>query len=144
MANWSEILAQLASTLEGDKLGLILRSPGGSPEAPEAIVLCMRSRFSDVRVVVPQLAMSAATMIACAADEVVFGKHSFLGPTDPPRLAFWLVCDARARRPTPCRLRRRSLSGMLGSAEGVPSQSGVGQHSEPHKGIDRRPERLVY
>lgn len=27
--------------------------------------------------------MSAACMIACAADEIVLGKHSFLGPTDP-------------------------------------------------------------
>jgi Serine dehydrogenase proteinase len=27
--------------------------------------------------------MSAATMMACAADEVVLGKHSFLGPIDP-------------------------------------------------------------
>jgi len=27
--------------------------------------------------------MSAATMIACAADELVLGKHSFMGPTDP-------------------------------------------------------------
>lgn len=31
----------------------------------------------------PNLAMSAATMIACAADEIVLGKHSFLGPIDP-------------------------------------------------------------
>src|SRR2546428_13939699 len=34
-------------------------------------------------VIIPQLAMSAATMIACAADEIVLGKHSFLGPIDP-------------------------------------------------------------
>jgi len=27
--------------------------------------------------------MSAATMIACAADEIIMGKHSALGPTDP-------------------------------------------------------------
>ncbi len=27
--------------------------------------------------------MSAATMIACAADQIVLGKHSSLGPTDP-------------------------------------------------------------
>ena len=27
--------------------------------------------------------MSAATMIACAADRIIMGKHSFLGPTDP-------------------------------------------------------------
>ena len=29
------------------------------------------------------MAMSAATIIACSADEVVLGKHSFLGPIDP-------------------------------------------------------------
>src|SRR2546428_10966572 len=34
-------------------------------------------------VIIPQLAMSAATMIACAADEIALGKHSFLGPIDP-------------------------------------------------------------
>ena len=33
--------------------------------------------------IIPHLAMSAATMIVCAADEVMMGKHSFLGPTDP-------------------------------------------------------------
>ena len=27
--------------------------------------------------------MSAGTMIACAGDKIVLGKHSFLGPTDP-------------------------------------------------------------
>ena len=69
--------------LSGEELDLILHSPGGSPEAAEAIVSYLRSRFSHIRVIVPQLAMSAATMIACAADEVALGKHSFLGPTDP-------------------------------------------------------------
>jgi ClpP class serine protease len=27
--------------------------------------------------------MSAATMVACAANQIVMGKHSFLGPIDP-------------------------------------------------------------
>ena len=66
-----------------DGLDLILHSPGGSPEAAEAIVSYLRSRFTNIRVIVPQLAMSAATMIACAANEIVLGKHSSLGPTDP-------------------------------------------------------------
>ena len=74
---------EVSHGLQGDALDLILHSPGGSPEAAEAIVLYLRSRFSHIRVIVPQLAMSAATMIACAADEIVLGKHSFLGPTDP-------------------------------------------------------------
>jgi hypothetical protein len=37
----------------------------------------------DVRVIVPQLAMSAGTMIACAAKTIVLGKQSSLGPIDP-------------------------------------------------------------
>jgi len=69
--------------LPGRKLDLILHSPGGSPQAAEAVVSYLRSRFSHIRVIVPHLAMSAATMIACAADVVVMGKHSFLGPIDP-------------------------------------------------------------
>lgn len=69
--------------LEGDELDLILHSPGGSPEAAEAIVSYLRSSFSHVRVIVPQLAMSAATMISCSSNDIVLGKHSFLGPIDP-------------------------------------------------------------
>ncbi len=67
----------------GSSLDLILHSPGGSPESAEAIVSYLRSRFSHIRVIVPNLAMSAATMIACSANIIVLGKHSFLGPTDP-------------------------------------------------------------
>lgn len=69
--------------LQGPDLDLILHSPGGSPEAAESIVSYLRSKFSSVRVIVPHLAMSAATMIACASDAIVMGKHSFLGPIDP-------------------------------------------------------------
>ena len=32
--------------------------------------------------------MSAATMISCAANEILMGKHSFLGPIDPQLLVF--------------------------------------------------------
>ncbi len=76
-------LMEVTAGLRGKALDLVLHSPGGSPEAAEAIVAYLRSRFSHIRVIVPQLAMSAATMVACAADSIVMGKHSFLGPTDP-------------------------------------------------------------
>ena len=69
--------------LSGPNLDLILHSPGGSLEAAEALVVYLRSKFQHIRVIVPQMAMSAATLIACAADVVVLGKHSFLGPIDP-------------------------------------------------------------
>lgn len=64
-------------------LDLIIHSPGGSGEAAEAILLYLRSKFDHIRVFVPHMAMSAATMLACGADEIVMGKHSFIGPIDP-------------------------------------------------------------
>ena len=69
--------------LKSRQLDLILHSPGGSLEAAEAIVNYLRSKFTDIRVIVPHLALSAAAMISCSANKVLMGKHSFLGPTDP-------------------------------------------------------------
>ena len=54
-------------------LDLIIHSPGGSGEAAEAILLYIRSNFRHIRVFVPHMAMSAATMLACGADEIVMG-----------------------------------------------------------------------
>ncbi len=65
-------------------LDLILHTPGGSPAAAEAIVNYLRTKFNmNIRVIIPQLAMSAGTMISCAAKEIVMGKQSSLGPIDP-------------------------------------------------------------
>ena len=65
-------------------LDLILHTPGGSPAAAEAIVSYLRSKFhNDIRVIVPQISMSAGTMIACAAKVIIMGKQSSLGPIDP-------------------------------------------------------------
>ena len=65
-------------------LDLILHTPGGSVTAAESIVDYLLKVFKgDIRVVVPQIAMSAGTMIACASREILMGKQSNLGPIDP-------------------------------------------------------------
>lgn len=65
-------------------LDLILHTPGGDTAATESIVDYLRKMFgTDIRVIVPQLAMSAGTMIACASKEIIMGKQSSLGPIDP-------------------------------------------------------------
>jgi len=69
--------------LKNNKLDIILHSPGGSLEAAEQIVNYLRNKYEHIRVIIPQNAMSAATMIACAADEIIMGKHSAIGPIDP-------------------------------------------------------------
>jgi hypothetical protein len=69
--------------LKGSELDLIVHSPGGAAEASEALVSYLRQKFDDIRVIIPHGAMSAATMLACAANRIVMGKQSFLGPIDP-------------------------------------------------------------
>jgi ATP-dependent protease ClpP protease subunit len=65
-------------------LDLVLHTPGGDLAAAESLVSYLRSMFgNDIRAIVPQLALSAGTMIACACREIVMGKHSSLGPIDP-------------------------------------------------------------
>ena len=64
-------------------LDLILHTPRGNPTATEGIVKYLHSKFNNIRVIIPQMAMSAGTMLACSASEIVMGKHSCLGPIDP-------------------------------------------------------------
>jgi ATP-dependent protease ClpP protease subunit len=65
-------------------LDLIIHTPGGETAATESIVDYLRKMFdTNIRAVVPQLALSAGTMIACACKSILMGKHSSLGPIDP-------------------------------------------------------------
>lgn len=65
-------------------LDLILHTPGGETAATESLVDYLHSIFgNDIRAIIPQLAMSAGTMIACSCKEIVMGLESSLGPIDP-------------------------------------------------------------
>src|SRR6266545_4330314 len=64
-------------------LDLILHTPGGEIAATESLVDYLHSMFEDIRAVVPQIAMSAGTMVALACNKIMMGKHSSLGPIDP-------------------------------------------------------------
>lgn len=65
-------------------LDLVLHTPGGGIAATEALVTYLLEMFSgDIEVLVPQIAMSAGTMIACSSRRIYLGKHSSLGPIDP-------------------------------------------------------------
>ena len=70
-------------------LDLILHTPGGDILATESIIDYLHRKFRDttglvdIRVIVPQLAMSAGTMIACSGKSILLGRQSSLGPIDP-------------------------------------------------------------
>lgn len=65
-------------------LDLILHTPGGDLAATEQIIKYLKSCFhGDIRAIIPQMAMSAGSMIAVSCKSVIMGKQSSLGPFDP-------------------------------------------------------------
>lgn len=70
------------SNLGGESLDLILETPGGSGEVAEDIVKLLRSKFSDISIIIPGWAKSAGTIIAMSCDEILMEPASALGPID--------------------------------------------------------------
>ena len=65
-------------------LDLLLHTPGGDLAATESLINYLRTIFSDnIRAIVPQISMSAGTIIALSCREIIMGKQSSLGPIDP-------------------------------------------------------------
>ena len=65
-------------------LDLVLHTPGGDMSATESIITYLRSMFdTDIRAIVPQMAMSGGTMISCSCKEIIMGEQSSIGPFDP-------------------------------------------------------------
>ena len=70
------------SNLEGDKIDIILETPGGYAEIVEDIIKHIRNRFSEVTMIVPGYAKSAGTIMVMAGDEILMEPASALGPID--------------------------------------------------------------
>lgn len=65
-------------------LDLIIHSPGGNIAATQSLVDYLHKMFgNNIRAIVPQIAMSAGTMLACSCKTILMGTHSNLGPIDP-------------------------------------------------------------
>ncbi len=65
-------------------LDLILHTPGGDGQATQSLVEYLRDMFgNDIRAIIPQISMSAGTMLAFSCNQIVMGKQSSLGPIDP-------------------------------------------------------------
>lgn len=103
--------------VNGQNLDVILHSPGGSPEATESLVQLLRSRFRNMRFLVPNIAKSAATMFVMSGNEIILGNDAELGPTDPQ-----IVIDGRLH-PAHAILRQFSNAKreLSGNSENLPA-----------------------
>jgi len=64
-------------------LFLFLNSPGGSAEAAEKMVEIVRHHYKEVSFVVPDVALSAGTILCMSGDQILMDYSSSLGPIDP-------------------------------------------------------------
>jgi hypothetical protein len=78
---FEDLLLSISGSEEGY---LIINSNGGDGNVAEKIITMCRQRFTkSFKVIVPNFAKSAATMIALGSDEVLMGYLAELGPIDP-------------------------------------------------------------
>jgi ClpP class serine protease len=83
-ADKNGFMATIHQLKREEGLDLLLHTPGGSMAATESLVDYLRLMFQgNIRAFIPQIAMSAGTMIACSCAEIYMGAHSSIGPIDP-------------------------------------------------------------
>jgi ClpP class serine protease len=70
------------SFANGTEIDLILETPGGFAEIVEELVRFIRSKYNKFGVIIPGRAQSAGTIFVMAADEILMGQTSALGPID--------------------------------------------------------------
>ncbi|MGB0681819.1 MAG: SDH family Clp fold serine proteinase [Magnetovibrionaceae bacterium] len=66
-----------------DSIAVFLRTGGGSAETAERMVAVLRKHYSKVYFVVPDIAMSAGTILCMSGDKIFMDYASSLGPVDP-------------------------------------------------------------
>lgn len=66
-----------------DPIDLMIETNGGKTDSTEALVSLLHNRIKDLRVVVANAAKSNGTLVALAANTIVMGPSSELGPIDP-------------------------------------------------------------
>jgi ClpP class serine protease len=91
------IIAAIKETPPDLPIDLILHTPGGLVLAAMQIARAVEAHPAKVTVYVPVYARSGGTLIALAADEIVLGEFSVLGPIDPQIAGLPAASIVRAR-----------------------------------------------
>ncbi|SFO05958.1 serine protease, ClpP class [Roseovarius lutimaris] len=77
------IISAIKATPDETPIDIVLHTPGGLVIASMQIARAIEAHPAKVTVFVPIYAMSGGTLMALAADEIVMGEFSMLGPIDP-------------------------------------------------------------
>jgi len=95
------VIAAIKETPEDMPIDFVIHTPGGLVLAAMQIARALQAHKAKVTVYVPVFAMSGGTLIALAADEIVLGEFSVLGPIDPQIGALPAASIVKARDAKP-------------------------------------------
>ena len=95
------VIAAIKETPDDTPIDLIIHTPGGLVLAAMQIARAVEAHPAKVTAYVPVYAMSGGTLIALAADEIVMGEFSVLGPIDPQILGLPAASIVKARDSKP-------------------------------------------
>jgi len=95
------VIAAIKETPDDIPIDLIIHTPGGLVLAAMQIARAVEAHPAKVTAYVPVYAMSGGTLIALAADEIIMGEFSVLGPIDPQILGLPAASIVRARDSKP-------------------------------------------
>ncbi len=95
------IIAAIKETPDDMPIDLVIHTPGGIVLAAMQIARAVEAHKAKVTVYIPVYAMSGGTLIALAADEIVLGEFSVLGPIDPQIAGFPAASIVKARDSKP-------------------------------------------
>jgi hypothetical protein len=80
-----QVYEQLRTIGKERQIDVFLYSAGGQTEIPWRLITLIRDFCDRFAVLIPGMALSAATHLALGADEIVMGPLSELSPVDPAR-----------------------------------------------------------
>jgi hypothetical protein len=85
LSEWeAESIAEALEVIGGGpRLGFIIQSLGGDPNAARLMIKLLREYYEEIDVFVPSHAYSAGTLFALGSDRIWMGPTSRLGPIDP-------------------------------------------------------------
>lgn len=75
--------SDLMQDIKETEVDFLINSPGGFAEVTESIVSMLRSKFTNIRFAIPNMAKSAATLLVLSGDMLLMDHRSELGPIDP-------------------------------------------------------------
>jgi len=77
-----DFVSMVAAHKKSDAVTLILSTGGGSPDAAYKMGRYLQKRYDAVTVFVPGFCKSAGTLLAIAANDLIFSPYGELGPLD--------------------------------------------------------------